>query len=244
MPPRNDQSNFHSVKNELTHYGKKMIKISCQYQYLKKCRELLCLPIGIYSQSKFSISFQHPDTQQICTDIFLDAASRVFDVLINHYSTWSKNLATNYFKKKDDHSSSFPSEVYKQICDNVSHDIGVEKAQQNTRLEKKLANDKRERLNSYKPPTKTQTNTLTHHKSSRKNRHPKKIKLKRSRQPSQRHKRASIKAPIQPSASTAPTEDVEKCYVNLSDKVLTEDHKSLFFKSPSFSPVPRSVNYK
>ena len=230
--------------SHLSNLGRKSVRISQQYRYLMNTQEQNCLPRGISDQMKFTCSVKDDKLQSVCQNLMHFAGSRILDLLILYYQTWSQNLRHSYYQQVDKIKNQIDPDLFKDCMHIITRKLQHEKEINAKTHKSKLNRDKNHNFKYIKIPEipTDKLNTPAHISLPRRKRKKRKL-LRKPRIFTHRFKRQQIKG-VAPTLDNIPKEKLTNSVINLSENTtLSDHHLLLFYLGHSFSPSTPLPNY-
>ena len=234
--------NRDNVIAHLSNLGRKSVRISQQYRYLMNTQQQNSLPSGISDQMKFICSVKDDQLQSVCQNLMHFAGSRILDLLILYYHTWSQDLRHSYYQQVDKIKNQIEPDLFKDCMHIITKKLQHEKEVTAKTHKSKLNRDKNNNFKYMKVPETATEKGPTPNRISASKRRRKRKTLRKPRISTQRFKRLQVKGVV-PSLDNIPKEKLTNSVINLTDTTLTDHHLLLFYLGHSFSPSPPLPNY-
>ena len=222
--------------------GVKFVRIRYQLEYLKSAKEQKFLPRGIAEQMKYVSPIHDANLQNSLQNLMYFAGSRMLDLLIIYYTSWSCNLRTTYYSCLANLEEWMDQTEFKSFKHRLNIALAKEKEKSLKTSESKLKRDadiiqcRYTENDSCVLPNKS-VMSQKRFKSRRK-------RKKKQLHCSRKRRRTEVKG-IVPAISNIPEEQLKNCVINLSSKIeeVSPHQLYLFYLGKKFAPTPPLPDY-
>ena len=219
--------------------GCKYVRISYQLEYLKSAKIQKFLPRGIADQMKYVSPIHDDCLQKSLQNLMHFTGSRILDLLIIYYTTWSSNLRKSHYSNLATVEKQLSSDEFRTFKNRINQTLAKEKDKVQKSHDSKLKRDS-DLIKCCYVDIKEQTKVAKIKRNVKNRRKAKRIKTSGSG----RKRHCAIRGTL-PSIDNIPTETLNKCVINLSKTVkdLTPHQLYLFYLGKSFAPTPPLPDY-
>ncbi len=237
----NSTYKYDQLSKETTKSGLKHVRINYQLDYLKSAQKQKFLPRGIADQMKYVSPIHDANLQMSLQNLMNFAGSRIHDLLIIYYTTWSNKLSTAYYSNLANLEGILTPEEFTSYKNKLNTDLAKEKAKAMKISESKLKRDADLINCKYIDVT---TCSIPHQLKRRAFKPKNRRKEKKTRVPHNRKRRVEMKG-VLPAVNNVPEEKLRSCVINLSTKIedISLHQLYLFYLGKTFAPTPPLPDY-
>ena len=131
-----------NIRNSTTKLGIKYVRISYQLEYLKLALQQKFLPRGIANLMKYVSPIHDSNLQDSLQNLMYFAGSRMLDLLVIYYTTWTNNLRRSYYSSLASLENQLTIREYDSYKSELNYKLAKEKGKAMKTSKSKLKRDR------------------------------------------------------------------------------------------------------